>query len=733
MLRLNDILDSVSSYAPAADLDVIKKAYVYSAKVHQGQIRKSGEPYLVHPLEVAGILAEMQLDEASIVTGLLHDTIEDTLATREEIAEIFGEEVAELVDGVTKLSQFSAGNTQEEKQAENFRRMVVAMAKDIRVLLVKLADRTHNMRTLDFMSPEKQQQIARETIDIYAPLANRLGIQWIKIELEELAFKYLHPQEQAELGERVAQRAQARDKFIHQVVEVIGSRLAEQGIPAEVKGRVKHLYSIWRKMRLQSLEFDQIHDLVAFRVIVDSVAQCYESLGLVHSLWKPVPGRFKDYIAIPKPNMYQSLHTTVVGPEAERVEIQIRTREMHRIAEEGVAAHWAYKEGKRGGAKSADAQKFAWLRQLLEWQRDLPDPKEFLETVKVDLFADEVFVFTPKGDVKSLPRGATPVDFAYSVHSQVGEHCVGAKVNGKIVPLRYRLKNGDTVEVLTSPSSHPSKDWLGFVKTSRAQARIRSYVRQLERKRSHEIGQDIAERELRRFGMSLHKLQRSGELDKSAQAMGFKQADDLIVALGYGKIEPRDFLRKFVSQEKLSGPVPEEAAGPTARLTEIFRKVAGRTAGAVRISGIDDVLVRFAHCCNPVPGDDIVGFVSRGRGITVHVRGCDKTLDLDPLRRVEVDWDVRASEHKRPVSIKVITDDRPGVLAAISRQLSEAGMNITTANCRTIGNDKAVNTFEFAIGDLRALRDVMKKIERLEGVMSVERLYSAEAQEAEGG
>jgi GTP pyrophosphokinase len=733
LLRLNDILDNVSSYAPTADLDVIKKAYVYSAKVHQGQIRKSGEPYLIHPLEVAGILAEMQLDEASIVTGLLHDTIEDTLATREEIAEIFGEEVAELVDGVTKLSQFSAGNTQEEKQAENFRRMVVAMAKDIRVLLVKLADRTHNMRTLDFMSPEKQQQIARETLDIYAPLANRLGIQWIKIELEELSFKYLHPQEHAQLKERVAERAQARDRFIHQVVDVIGTRLAEQGIPAEVKGRVKHVYSIWRKMRLQALEFDQIHDLIAFRVIVDSVAQCYESLGLVHSLWKPVPGRFKDYIAIPKPNMYQSLHTTVVGPEAERVEIQIRTREMHRIAEEGVAAHWAYKEGKKGAGKSADAQKFAWLRQLLEWQRDLPDPKEFIETVKVDLFADEVFVFTPKGDVKSLPRGATPVDFAYAVHSQVGEHCVGAKVNGKIVPLRYRLKNGDTIEVLTSPSSHPSKDWLGFVKTSRAQARIRSYVRQLERKRSHEIGLEIAERELRRFGMSLHKLQRSGELEKSAQAMGFKQGEDLIVALGYGKVEPRDFLKKFVSQEKLSGPAPEPATGPTARLTELFRKVAGRTAGAVRISGIDDVLVRFARCCNPVAGDEIVGFVSRGRGVTVHVRGCEKTLDLDPLRRVEVNWDVRASEHKRPVSIKVITDDRPGVLAAISQQLSEAGMNITTANCRTIGNDKAVNTFEFAIGDLKALRDMMRKIEKLEGVMSVERLYSAaEAQEAEG-
>ncbi len=731
LLRLNDILDTVSGYAPAADVDVIKKAYVYSAKVHQGQIRKSGEPYLVHPLEVAGILADMRLDEASIVTGLLHDTIEDTLATREEIESLFGTEVADLVDGVTKLSQFSAGNTQEEKQAENFRRMVVAMSKDIRVLLVKLADRTHNMRTLEHMAAEKQQRIARETLDIYAPLANRLGIQRIKAELEELSFKYLHPVEYQELQERVGARAQARERFINTVVDTLKSRLVEQGIPAEVKGRVKHTYSIWRKMRLQALEFDQIHDLIAFRVIVDSVAQCYESLGLVHSLWKPVPGRFKDYIAIPKPNMYQSLHTTVVGPEAERVEIQIRTREMHRIAEEGVAAHWAYKEGKPGAGKSADAQKFAWLRQLLEWQRDLPDPREFIETVKVDLFADEVFVFTPKGDVKSLPRGATPVDFAYAVHSQVGEHCVGAKVNGRIVPLRYRLKNGESIEILTSPSSHPSKDWLGFVKTSRAQARIRAYVRQLEHKRSLEIGQEIAERELRRFGMSLHRLQKSGEVDKAAQAMGFRQGEDLLVAVGFGKVEPRDFLKRFVPPEKLNGPVLEQK--PAARLTELFRKVAGRTSGAVRISGIDDVLVRFARCCSPVPGDDIVGFVSRGRGITVHARGCEKTLDLDPLRRVEVSWDVKASEHKRPVSIKVITDDRPGVLAAISQVLSEAGMNITTANCRTIGNDKAVNTFEFAISDLKALRDVMKKVGELEGVMSVERHYSAaETREAEG-
>jgi GTP pyrophosphokinase len=401
---------------------------------------------------------------------------------------------------------------------------------------------------------------------------------------------------------------------------------------------------------------------------------------------------------------------------------------MNRVAEDGVAAHWAYKEGKRQGAKGSDAQKFAWLRQLLEWQKDLPDAKEFMETVKVDLFADEVFVFTPRGQVKSLPRGATPVDFAYSIHSEVGEHCVGAKVNGRIVPLRSALKNGDTVEILTSPSSHPSKDWLGFVKTSRAQARIRAFIRQLERRRSLEIGQEIADRELRRFGVTLHKLQKSGDLDKAARELGYKQGEDLVVALGYGKLSPRDFLGRFVPQERLEKP-PE--APPPSRLSELFRKMAGKSSGGVRIEGLDDVLVRFARCCSPVPGDEIVGFVSRGRGVTVHARGCEKAVGLDPLRRVQVTWGDKASETKRPVSIKVVTDDRPGVLAAISQRISEAGMNITTANCRTIGDDKAVNTFQFAIGDLRQLRDVMKGIGALEGVLSVERLYAPEETEAE--
>jgi GTP pyrophosphokinase len=729
LLRLNDILDRVTSYHPDPDLDLIKKAYVYSAKVHTGQLRKTGEPYLVHPLEVAGILAELKLDESSVVTGLLHDTIEDTLATKQEIAELFGGEIADLVDGVTKLSQFSAANTQEEKQAENFRKMVVAMSKDIRVLLVKLADRTHNMRTLEAMKPESQERIARETLDIYAPLANRLGIQWIKNELEELSFKYLRPQDYADLAARVATASREKERFVHEVVEIIDGKLRETGVKdAKVSGRVKHVYSIWRKMRQLDVEFDQIQDVVGFRVIVGTVAECYESLGVIHSLWKPVPGRFKDYIAIPKPNRYQSLHTTVIGPKGERIEVQIRTAEMHRVAEEGVAAHWAYKEkgrdGKGGEALSKkDAESFGWLRQLVEFQKEVSDPREFLETVKVDLFSDEVFVFTPKGAVKSLPRGATPVDFAYTIHSEIGEHTVGAKVNGKLVPLRYKLKNGDTVEILTSPHSHPSKDWLTFVKTSRAQARIRQFIRQAEHRRSIEIGRELAEREFRRFGVTFNKALKDGTLEKAANALGYRIADDLVAGIGYGKISPGDVLRQILPAEKLAAPASPPDATPTSRITEMFRKLGRKqAAGGVRISGIEDVLVRYGRCCNPVPGDAIVGFITRGRGVTVHTSACDKALGIDPERRVDVAWDVKG-DFRRPVSLRVVTTDRPGILAKISQTFSEAGVNISQASCRTMTpGERAVNDFEVTIGDLTELKALMRSIERIDGVQSVERV-----------
>jgi guanosine-3',5'-bis(diphosphate) 3'-pyrophosphohydrolase len=735
MIRLNDILQRVSSYHPDPDLDIIKKAYVYSAKVHQGQLRSSGEPYLVHPLEVAGVLAQLKLDEASIVTGLLHDTIEDTLATKEELTELFGEEIASLVDGVTKLSKFSASATlsQEEKQAENFRKMIIAMAQDIRVILVKLADRTHNMRTLEFMKEEKQQRIAQETLDIYAPLANRLGISWIKTELEDLSLRYLKPQEYFDILEKVNRRKQEREKYVEDVVQIIDAKLKERSIQGRIHGRFKHVYSIYKKIKAQGIDFEQIHDIIAFRLILQSAPACYEALGIIHNLWKPVPGRFKDFIAIPKPNMYQSLHTTVIGPLGERVEMQIRTEEMHKIAEEGIAAHWAYKEGK--SIISKDDEKFAWLRQLMEWQQDLKDPKEFLETVKVDLFTDEVFVFTPRGDVKSLPRGATPVDFAFAIHSDVGSRCVGAKVNGKIVPLRYKLKNGDTVEVLTNPSAHPSKDWLTYVKTSRAQQRIRAYIKQQQREKSLQLGRELAEREFKRFSLNLNKMLKNGELKELAAELGFRVEDDLLVAIGYGKVAPHQLIHKIIPPERLqeadrNGTPTNGSAGPTngagatalSRVTEVAKKLVGRQArGGVQIGGVDDVLVRFGRCCNPVPGDPIVGFITRGRGVTVHTVGCDKALATDPERRVDVSWDVRG-DFKRPVTLRVLTADRAGLLADISNTFAKKGVNISQANCRATGDDRAVNTFEVVISDLKQLTDLMRSIERLQGVFSVERI-----------
>jgi len=721
MLRLNDILQRIAGYHPDPDLDLIKKAYVYSAKVHQGQIRKSGEPYLTHPLAVAGILTELKLDEASIVTGLLHDTIEDTLATLDELRELFGDEIAQLVDGVTKLSQFQISKeaSAEVKQAENFRKMIVAMAKDIRVILVKLADRTHNMRTLEHMAPEKQARIAQETLDIYAPLANRLGIDWIKTELEELSFRYLRPAEYEDLHEKVARRKRERERFIEEVCAIIERKMRDNGLDVQVYGRWKHLYSIWKKMRAAGIDFEGVHDVIAFRVLTKTVANCYEVLGLIHSMWKPVPGRFKDFIAIPKPNMYQSLHTTVIGPFGERIEVQIRTHEMHKVAEEGIAAHWAYKEGKTGVTAGDDA-KFAWLRQLMEWQQDLKDPKEFLETVKVDLFTDEVFVFTPKGDVKDLPRGATPVDFAFAIHSAVGERCVGAKVNGKIVPLRYKLKNGDTVEILTNPNAHPSKDWLTFVKTSRAQARIRAWIKAQQREKAMALGRELLDREFRRFGLSFNKLLKGEQLQTILQDMGMRAPEELLSGVGYGKIAPSQVLQRVLPPEKLAQPVEPDAG--VSRISAIIKKAVGRTSrSGVQINGIDDVLVRFGRCCNPVPGDPILGFITRGRGVTVHTAGCEKVLATDQERRVDVQWDVKG-DFKRPVTVRVLTADRPGLLADISQKFSAAGVNISQANCRSTGDDRAVNTFEVAITDLKQLQGVMQAIERIKGVFAVERV-----------
>ena len=709
--RYEDIAEALSSYHPEPNLELVQKAYLYSAKVHAGQLRKSGEPYLVHPIEVAYLLTKLRLDSASVVTGLLHDTVEDTLATVDQIKELFGSEVAMMVDGVTKLAKMRF-DTDEHKQAENFRKMLIAMAKDIRVILVKLADRLHNMHTLHHLREAKRVRIAQETLDIYAPLANRLGIHWVKSELEDLAFKYLHQEEYAELSKRVTKLRSERQSYVDKVVGVLQTECHNHSLECVVEGRPKHLYSIHKKMTANHIDFEQIYDAIAFRVIVNTVGQCYEVLGHVHSLWHPIPGRFKDYIAMPKPNQYRSLHTSVIGPDGERIEVQIRTREMHRVCEEGIAAHWEYKEG--SSFTEGSKLQFAWLRQLLEWQQDLKDPNEFLDTVKYDLFTDEVFVFTPRGEVISLKRGATPVDFAFAIHTEVGLQCAGAKVNGRMVPLRYELKNGDMVEIITNQGQRPSRDWLTFVASGRARQKIRHIIRDDERNRSRDLGRDILERELRRNSQSLPKLVRSGRLQDVAAELKYKSLDGLFVAIGYGHVTPAQVL------EKVAPGVARVEAEPTT-LTKIFKKVAKRSTSGVVVQGMDDVLLRFGRCCSPLPGDPIIGFVTRGRGVTVHTVSCSRAIDLDPERRLEVSWDER-TQVARPVTIRVTTQDTAGMLASLSQTFTDNGINISQANCKVTGTDRAVNTFEVMIKDKDQLRKVLGKIKSSKGVVSVDRL-----------
>ena len=714
MIRLNDILDKVVSYNPAPDLDLIRKAYVYCAKVHQGQTRLSGEPYLVHPMEVAGLLADLRLDVPTVVTGLLHDTIEDTLTTREELAGVFGEEVANLVEGVTKISKILF-KTKEESQAENFRKMLLAMANDIRVILVKLADRLHNMRTLQYQPEPKQRSIARETLDIYAPIANRLGISWIKSELEDLSFRYLEPQIYYDLASKVTKKKKERESYVEEVRKIIADKLVEHDIKGEVYGRSKHLYSIWRKMQNRSVDIDQIYDLIAIRVMVNDIRECYEVLGLVHSTWKPIPGRFKDYIAMPKGNMYQSLHTTVIGLDGERMEVQIRTSEMHRVAEAGIAAHWKYKEGK--GYDEKEVKRFAWLRQLLEWQQELQDSHEFMNTVKVELFPEEVYVFTPRGDVKSFPKGSTPIDFAYTIHTDIGHRCVGAKVNGKLVPLKYELKNGDIIEVITSPHHTPSKDWLKIVRSSRARNKIRAWIKTEERVRSISLGKEILEKEFRRFSLNLSKLQKSGELKQVAIDFGYLSDDDLMASVGYGKLSCHQVLGKLLPEEKLV----ERQEQKESRIGKAISKLTGKSTSAIQIGGVDDVLVRFGKCCNPVPGDDIVGFITRGRGVTVHTADCPIALESDPDRRIIVDWN-RERKAALPVKIKVTCHDQKGILANITVAITNCEANISSASIQSTVDRRGVNIFEVDVTSLEHLNRVINNIMKIHGVTHVERM-----------
>jgi guanosine-3',5'-bis(diphosphate) 3'-pyrophosphohydrolase len=719
MSGVQEILASVRAYDAAADTGLIERSFAFAAERHAGQKRRSGDPYVVHPVGVARIISELRLDVPSVCAGLLHDCVEDTSATAEDIGRLFGTEIQFLVEGVTKLGQI-AWTTREERQAENFRKMLLAMARDIRVILIKLADRVDNMRTLAHMPRDKQERISRETREIYAPLANRLGIQWMKAELEDLAFRYLEPEDYSALISRLSETAVSREQYIAEVVDRLNAALVEAEIKAAVSGRAKHLWSIQQKMKRSGRDVEQIYDVIAFRVITESVRDCYGVLGVVHSNWTPVPGRFKDFIALPKPNLYQSLHTTVIGPRAERIEIQIRTQEMHRIADQGIAAHWQYKEGGEKTRSAADGKAFAWLRQLMEWQRDLKDPTEFIETVKIDLFQDEVFVFTPKGDVKALPKGATPIDLAYSIHTAVGEHCSGARVNGLIVPLRYALRNGDTVEILTSTNQKPSKDWLKFVATSRAQTKIRHFIRMEQRERSRQLGRDLLGRELRKQSFSLQTAEREGWLEAAAERLRLGNADDLLVAVGYGKVNLAHAADAVLIDQSRAGAdtpaAPVAEVPPAARRPPVKRSIAG-----VRVQGEADILVKFAKCCTPVPGDDIVGFISRGHGVVIHKGGCPKALELDPARRLDVSWD-EESKTLRPVAVQVTCTDRPGLLAAISKTFTEQGVNISQAKCRTTEDGRAVNTFQVTVGHLEQLKTVLRSLGSIEGVVSATRL-----------
>jgi GTP pyrophosphokinase len=716
MLRFNDVADKVLETNPDADLALLQRAYVFGAKVHEGQQRLSGEPYLVHPLEVAGILAEMRLDEATVAAGLLHDTLEDTLTTLPEIRRLFGDEVATLVEGLTKIAKIEFTSARE-RQAENFRKMLIAMSKDIRILLIKLADRLHNMRTLEHMQDDARRRVAQETLDIYAPLAHRLGIDWMRRELVDLAFRTLKPKVAEELEQQIKALRKEQARYVDEVIKILSDKLREAGLDVEVTGREKELASIHAKMEAQHVGLDQIHDALAFRIILEGSSETvYQVLGIVHAAFRPVPGRFKDYVALPKPNGYQSLHTAVIGPQGQRMEVQIRTREMHRNAEFGIAAHWRYKERREGGP-SHDDEKFAWLRQLVERQQELSDPHEFLDTMRVDLFPDEVFVFTPKGDVINLPRGSTPVDFAYAIHTEVGQHCAGARVNGRLIALRHELQDGDTVEILTSEAQFPRKDWLEFVVSGKARQKIRHAIRVAEQARSRELGREMLERELRRGGLSLPRLLEDGKLAELAQRELSGSPDDLFSAVGYGRLAASQVVAKLRGDgSEAPAPPPE-----TRRRRSFFRRERPPSQSGLRVNGQPDVLVRFGGCCNPLPGDDVVGFVTRGRGVTVHARDCPHAFTQDPDRRIDVEWETKTAI-PRQIKVRVVSIDQPGVLARITKSISSAGVNIAGARVATSDDQTAIHDFDLWVTDLRSLTAVMKEIERVRGVLSVERV-----------
>ncbi|MGC4097777.1 MAG: bifunctional (p)ppGpp synthetase/guanosine-3',5'-bis(diphosphate) 3'-pyrophosphohydrolase [Nitrospira sp.] len=714
--NIDQLVDRLQSYQPDADVGMVRKAYEFSARAHEGQVRRSGEPYVKHPVAVAGVLTSLKTDVTAVVAGLLHDTLEDTVATADELQREFGKEVVHLVDGVTKIGKITFKSS-EEKQAENFRKMVLSMADDIRVVIIKLADRLHNMRTLEHLGEKKRQEIAQETLEIYAPLANRIGIGWVKNELEDLCLKHLKPDVYETLRVYVAKRDEDRQQYIQEVQALVEKALTENGLVGAVYGRPKHLYGVYQKMKKQSISFEEVYDLTALRIITDTKMNCYAVLGVIHSLWRPLPGRFKDYIAIPKSNLYQSLHTTVVGPKGEHVEFQIRTEEMHRVAEYGIAAHWKYKE--QGKVHDKDSKAFGWLRQFIEWQKDLPDNRQFMDSVKLELFHDVVYVFTPKGTVKELPKGATPVDFAYAIHTEVGDHCVGAKVNGKIVPLKHELTSGDTIEILTSPNQTPHKDWLKFVRTSRAKTKIKHWIKAEEQTRSLEIGWRLLEAEIRRHGLAPSQILKSDALLEIAKQEGYATIDELAAAVGFGHVATAQLVGRLTSPISAGAPIQSEPAG-------ISKTISPRgEEPSVQVKGGRDLLMQLSRCCNPVPGDRILGYITRGRGLTIHSVDCPNlaALDYDRERLVEVEWDT-ATLSQHAVKIAVIAEDKTGVLANVSSAIAECKANISRAEIITREDRKAELDFVIEIDDTAHLNRVLKTIERVGGVITARRVRS---------
>ncbi|NLV75701.1 MAG: bifunctional (p)ppGpp synthetase/guanosine-3',5'-bis(diphosphate) 3'-pyrophosphohydrolase [Tissierellia bacterium] len=720
---IENLLLSIEQYNPNADMKQIIKAFHFAEAAHEGQFRNSGEKFIVHPYNVAIILTELNMDTTTIVAGLLHDVIEDTNITYDDVVLEFGEEVADLVEGVTKLKKLQY-KTKQENQAENLRKMVLAMAKDIRVIIIKLADRLHNMRTLEYMSEEKKKEKALETLEIYAPLAHRLGISKIKWELEDLSLRYLDPEGYYDLVDKVSKRRKEREAYIQRIIKDLDEKLEEMNIPRDISGRPKNFYSIYKKMVYQNKSFEQIFDLTAIRVIVDNIKDCYGVLGIVHTMWKPIPGRFKDYIAMPKPNMYQSLHTTVIGPEGEIFEVQIRTWDMHRPAEYGIAAHWKYKEGT---IKTDNFdEKLTWLRQLLEWQKDLKDPTEFMETLKIDFFTDEVFVFTPKGDVINLPNGSTPIDFAYRVHTAVGNSCVGAKVDGRIVPLDYKLKNGNIVEILTSSSSTgPSRDWLKIVKSSQAKNKIRQWFKREERDLNINRGKEMLEKEVKRQGYKLTEILKEDWLKNIANKLSLNTSDDLYAALGYGNITLSQVVPRLKELHKDYYNIEDDNINIEQKIKEQpAPKKNKRVTQGISIKGVDNIKVRFAKCCNPVPGDDIVGYITRGRGVSIHRKDCPNISDLVGQERfIDVEWDTN-EKAEYPVEIQIKATDRSGLLTDITQGITDSNISLLSLNARTNKEKLVLINMTLEIKNTEQLRDLMKRIKKLKGVIDVYRVIS---------